>query len=152
MDYCRSIGINGRTIPLTGQYSSFLRWVSRCCRASTLMVSPPALYRSLSDLNSVTVPGAASGWCTTIEEFGNGKLSMSEILAPYVLSSVPREDFVRSDHLTPPVARSEWQKKESLSPSSTPTPGDDLRTSSRTRRPPPDRCFSTDAPRRLERS
>ena len=35
-----------------------------------------------ADLNSVTVPGAASGWCTTVEQFGSGKLTMAQILAP----------------------------------------------------------------------
>jgi len=32
----------------------------------------------------VTVPGAAAGWWKTIEEFGSGKLTMSEILAPAI--------------------------------------------------------------------
>lgn len=39
----------------------------------------------LNDLNSVTVPGAASGWCTTVEQFGSGKLTLTQILAPSVL-------------------------------------------------------------------
>lgn len=38
----------------------------------------------LTDLNSVTVPGAASGWVKTVEEFGSGTLSLSEILAPAI--------------------------------------------------------------------
>lgn len=38
----------------------------------------------LTDLNSVTVPGAAAGWLKTIEEFGSGKLSMREILDPAI--------------------------------------------------------------------
>jgi gamma-glutamyltranspeptidase/glutathione hydrolase len=38
----------------------------------------------LTNLNSVTVPGAASGWVKTVEEFGSGKLSLSEILAPAI--------------------------------------------------------------------
>lgn len=53
LEYLRSRGINGQSIPLT-------------------------------DLNSVTVPGAAAGWVKTIEEFGSGKLSMAEILAPAI--------------------------------------------------------------------
>ncbi|XP_033117889.1 glutathione hydrolase-like YwrD proenzyme isoform X2 [Anneissia japonica] len=32
--------------------------------------------------HNVTVPGAAAGWCDTIESFGSGKLSMAEILKP----------------------------------------------------------------------
>jgi gamma-glutamyltranspeptidase/glutathione hydrolase len=38
----------------------------------------------LTNLNSVTVPGAAAGWLKTVEEFGSGKLSMEEILAPAI--------------------------------------------------------------------
>ncbi|CED85566.1 gamma-glutamyltranspeptidase [Phaffia rhodozyma] len=53
MEYARSVGINGRHIPL-------------------------------DNLNSVTVPGATDGWCTTIKEFGSGKLSMREILDPAI--------------------------------------------------------------------
>lgn len=32
----------------------------------------------------MTVPGAASGWVKTVEEFGSGNLSLSEILAPAI--------------------------------------------------------------------
>jgi gamma-glutamyltranspeptidase/glutathione hydrolase len=35
-------------------------------------------------MNAVTVPGAASGWIKTIEEFGSGKLTMKEILEPAI--------------------------------------------------------------------
>ncbi|ODN95355.1 gamma-glutamyltransferase [Cryptococcus wingfieldii CBS 7118] len=38
----------------------------------------------LTNLNSVTVPGAAAGWLTTIQEFGSGKLSMRDILDPAI--------------------------------------------------------------------
>lgn len=38
----------------------------------------------MAELNSVTVPGAAAGWLKTISEFGSGKLSMEEILAPAI--------------------------------------------------------------------
>ncbi|KAL7424517.1 hypothetical protein Q5752_000201 [Cryptotrichosporon argae] len=38
----------------------------------------------LTNLNAVTVPGAAAGWCKTIEQFGSGKLTMAEILAPAI--------------------------------------------------------------------
>lgn len=33
---------------------------------------------------SVTVPGAAAGWCDTIEKFGSGKVTMEEILTPAI--------------------------------------------------------------------
>lgn len=38
----------------------------------------------MSNINTVTVPGAAAGWLTTIEKFGSGKLSMEEILTPAI--------------------------------------------------------------------
>ena len=31
-----------------------------------------------------TVPGAAAGWVDTVEKFGNGKLSLGQILAPAI--------------------------------------------------------------------
>ena len=33
---------------------------------------------------SVTVPGAAAGWCDTIAKFGSGKLTMEQILMPAI--------------------------------------------------------------------
>lgn len=38
----------------------------------------------LDNLNSVTCPGAAAGWWETIKEFGSGRLTMAEILAPAI--------------------------------------------------------------------
>lgn len=32
----------------------------------------------------VTVPGAAAGWCDTVEKFGSGKVTMEQILAPAI--------------------------------------------------------------------
>lgn len=32
----------------------------------------------------MTCPGAAAGWWKTVEEFGSGKLTMPEILAPAI--------------------------------------------------------------------
>lgn len=37
-----------------------------------------------TDLNSVTVPGAAAAWVDTIEKFGSGNLSVSDVLAPAI--------------------------------------------------------------------
>jgi hypothetical protein len=42
------------------------------------------LSSTFSDINSVTVPGAAAAWCSTVEEFGSGRLTMEEILAPAI--------------------------------------------------------------------
>ncbi|KNZ77438.1 Putative gamma-glutamyltransferase ywrD [Termitomyces sp. J132] len=38
----------------------------------------------LTDLNSVTVPGAAAAWVDTINKFGSGKLSVADILDPAI--------------------------------------------------------------------
>ncbi|KAH0613527.1 uncharacterized protein H6S33_005413 [Morchella sextelata] len=46
----------------------------------------PAAERSqdripMTHVHSVTVPGAASAWCDTVERFGSGKFTLSEVLA-----------------------------------------------------------------------
>ncbi|KAG2075027.1 gamma-glutamyltranspeptidase [Suillus decipiens] len=38
----------------------------------------------LTDLNSVTVPGAAAAWVDTVETLGSGKLTVAEVLAPAI--------------------------------------------------------------------
>lgn len=38
----------------------------------------------LTDLNSVTVPGAAACWIDTIEKFGSGKVTTGDIFAPAI--------------------------------------------------------------------
>ncbi|KAF7964746.1 hypothetical protein HWV62_3388, partial [Athelia sp. TMB] len=38
----------------------------------------------LLNLNSVTIPGAAAAWVDTVEKFGSGTLSLSEIFAPAI--------------------------------------------------------------------
>lgn len=53
IDYVRSRGITGRSIPLT-------------------------------DLNCVTVPGAAAAWVDTVQTFGGGNLSVAEVLEPAI--------------------------------------------------------------------
>lgn len=37
-----------------------------------------------SHAHAVTVPGAAAGWCDTVEKFGSGKLTLEQILAPAI--------------------------------------------------------------------
>ncbi|KIM75360.1 hypothetical protein PILCRDRAFT_827264 [Piloderma croceum F 1598] len=41
-------------------------------------------YIPRTDLNSVTVPGAAAAWVDTVEKFGSGTLDLSEILDPAI--------------------------------------------------------------------
>ena len=38
----------------------------------------------MDNINAVTVPGAAAGWLTTPEKFGNKTLSVEQILAPAI--------------------------------------------------------------------
>jgi gamma-glutamyltranspeptidase/glutathione hydrolase len=38
----------------------------------------------MDSVHAVTVPGAAAGWVDAVEKFGNGKLSLDEILKPAV--------------------------------------------------------------------
>ncbi|OAX44171.1 gamma-glutamyltranspeptidase [Rhizopogon vinicolor AM-OR11-026] len=38
----------------------------------------------LTDLNSVTVPGAAAAWVDTVEKLGSGKLTVAEVLEPAI--------------------------------------------------------------------
>uniref|UniRef100_A0A0W0FGJ2 Putative gamma-glutamyltranspeptidase n=1 Tax=Moniliophthora roreri TaxID=221103 RepID=A0A0W0FGJ2_MONRR len=38
----------------------------------------------VTDLNAVTVPGAAAAWADTIEKFGSGNLSLAEVLDPAI--------------------------------------------------------------------
>ncbi|KAJ3491061.1 hypothetical protein NLI96_g995 [Meripilus lineatus] len=37
-----------------------------------------------SNLNSVTVPGAAAAWVDTVQKFGSGKLTLSDVFAPAI--------------------------------------------------------------------
>lgn len=38
----------------------------------------------MTSVHSVTVPGAPAGWVDTVENFGSGKLSLEQILAPAI--------------------------------------------------------------------
>ncbi|KAJ7071143.1 gamma-glutamyltranspeptidase [Mycena amicta] len=38
----------------------------------------------LTDLNSVTVPGAAAAWVDTVEQFGSGKVTIGDVLEPAI--------------------------------------------------------------------
>ena len=37
-----------------------------------------------SNLNSVTVPGAAAAWVDTVEKFGSGKFTIADVLQPAI--------------------------------------------------------------------
>ncbi|KAI1370464.1 gamma-glutamyltranspeptidase [Hypoxylon crocopeplum] len=38
----------------------------------------------MSSVHAVSVPGAAAGWCDTVERFGSGKVSIEQVLAPAI--------------------------------------------------------------------
>lgn len=38
----------------------------------------------MASVHAVSVPGAAAGWCDTVDRFGSGKLTMEQILAPAI--------------------------------------------------------------------
>lgn len=73
----------------------------------------------LTNMNSVTVPGAASGWIKTVEEFGSGKVSMQEILAPAIRLA---EEGVPTTELNAHA----WQRSADLIKNASPNAGDML--------------------------
>lgn len=38
----------------------------------------------MTSVHSVTIPGAAAGWCDTVSRFGSGKVTMEQVLAPAI--------------------------------------------------------------------
>lgn len=61
----------------------------------------------LTDLNSVTVPGAAAAWVDTVHAFGSHKLSVAEVLAPAI--QLAEEGVPVSE-----VHSFSWQRSEQL--------------------------------------
>jgi gamma-glutamyltranspeptidase len=52
-----------------------------------------------TNLNSVTVPGAAAAWVDTVEVFGSGKLTVAEVLEPAI--RLAEEGYVNSSYHLP---------------------------------------------------
>ncbi|KAK7468773.1 hypothetical protein VKT23_003274 [Stygiomarasmius scandens] len=71
-----------------------------------------------TDLNSVTVPGAAAAWVDTIEHFGSGKLSVAEILEPAI--RLAEEGVPVSE-----INSFAWQRSEQLIKNASPN-GDEM--------------------------
>ncbi|EJD55602.1 gamma-glutamyltranspeptidase [Auricularia subglabra TFB-10046 SS5] len=61
----------------------------------------------LTNLNSVTVPGAAAAWCDAVDAFGSGKLSIAEVLEPAI--RLAEEGVPVSE-----IHSYAWQRSESL--------------------------------------
>ncbi|KAL5495462.1 hypothetical protein ACEPAI_925 [Sanghuangporus weigelae] len=76
IEYVRSRGITGRSIPLT-------------------------------DLNCVTVPGAAAAWVDTVQKFGSGNLTVAQVLEPAI--RLAEEGVPVSE-----IHSHAWQRSESL--------------------------------------
>ncbi|KAF8078650.1 gamma-glutamyltranspeptidase [Lyophyllum atratum] len=72
----------------------------------------------LTDLNSVTVPGAAAAWIDTIKEFGNGKLSTAEVFEPAI--RLAEEGVPVSE-----IHSHAWQRSEDLIKNASPN-GDEM--------------------------
>lgn len=60
-----------------------------------------------TDLNSVTVPGAAAAWVDAVEAFGSGKLSVGEVLEPAI--RLAEEGVPVSE-----IHSHSWQRSEDL--------------------------------------
>ncbi|KAH7165360.1 lincomycin-condensing protein [Dactylonectria macrodidyma] len=59
----------------------------------------------MSSVHAATIPGAAAGWVDTVERFGSGKLTMSQILGPAI--KLGEDGFPVSE-----VASHSWQSSE----------------------------------------
>ncbi|KAK0652274.1 nucleophile aminohydrolase [Cercophora newfieldiana] len=70
----------------------------------------------MSSVHAVTVPGAAAGWVDTVERFGSGKLTMSDILAPAI--RLGEEGFPVSELTAYYVTQ--WQRAEKTIRSASP--------------------------------
>ncbi|XP_006454975.1 gamma-glutamyltransferase [Agaricus bisporus var. bisporus H97] len=73
----------------------------------------------LTDLNSVTVPGAAAAWADTVKELGSGKLTLSEVLDPAI--RLAEEGVPVSE-----INASAWKKSEDLIKNASPNAGEML--------------------------
>lgn len=73
----------------------------------------------MTDLNTVTVPGATAAWVDTIEHFGNGEVTLEDVLAPAI--RLAEEGVPVSE-----IHSHNWQASESLLNNASPDGGDML--------------------------
>lgn len=71
IDYIRKRGIEGIRIPLTDLNSVTV--------PGLLLSAPPAEFKPHKPFT-----GAAAAWADTVEKFGSGKLTLSEVLEPAI--------------------------------------------------------------------
>ncbi|KAK7059070.1 hypothetical protein VNI00_001694 [Paramarasmius palmivorus] len=72
----------------------------------------------VTDLNAVTVPGAAAAWADTVERFGSGSLSLGEVLEPAI--RLAEEGVPVSE-----IHSYSWQRSENLIKNASPN-GDEM--------------------------
>ncbi|KAJ7293462.1 gamma-glutamyltranspeptidase [Mycena rebaudengoi] len=72
----------------------------------------------LTDLNSVTVPGAAAAWVDTVERFGSGKVTVADVLQPAI--RLAEEGVPVSE-----IHSISWQRSEELIKNASPN-GDEM--------------------------
>ncbi|KAJ3558526.1 hypothetical protein NM688_g869 [Phlebia brevispora] len=80
-----------------------------------------------SNLNSVTVPGAAAAWVDTVEKLGSGKLTVAEVLEPAIRLA---EEGVPVSEIT----GLSWQRSEKLLQTASPN-GDEMLLNGKAPRP-----------------
>ncbi|KAJ6519705.1 gamma-glutamyltranspeptidase [Mycena sanguinolenta] len=72
----------------------------------------------LTDLNSVTVPGAAAAWVDTVEKFGSGKVTVADVLEPAIRLAEEGVPVSELHGLS-------WQRSENLIKNASPN-GDEM--------------------------
>lgn len=94
-------GVNGSGRSAKGL--SYDRLVADLEAASLLKPNQPGVPGvPASHVHSVTVPGAVAGWVDTVEVYGNGKLTLAEILKPAI-------ELARNGAPVPEVSAGLWQ-------------------------------------------
>ncbi|KAI9461806.1 gamma-glutamyltranspeptidase [Boletus coccyginus] len=79
----------------------------------------------LSDLNSVTVPGAAAAWVDTVEQFGSKKFSVTEVLEPAIRLADEGVPVSEIHSFAVRLDSRQWQRSEKLIQNASPN-GDEM--------------------------
>ncbi|KAJ2921559.1 hypothetical protein H1R20_g15538, partial [Candolleomyces eurysporus] len=81
----------------------------------------------LTDLNSVTVPGAPAAWLDTIDQLGNGNVTVADIFAPAIR-------LAENGYPVSELSSYHWQRSEQLLKSASPN-GEEMLLNGRAPRP-----------------